>query len=104
SPILVHPSLYPRSLHDALPISASLGGISTLIGTPPNSLFKGAVSQIYDMDISFARWMLFGVPFAWIFILVAWFYLIKFAFPNKIDRKSTRLNYSHVSISYAVFC
>lgn len=75
---------FSKALMLGIAYSASLGGISTLIGTPPNSLFKGAVSQIYGMDISFARWMLFGVPFAWVFILVAWFYLIKFAFPNKI--------------------
>lgn len=75
---------FSKALMLGIAYSASIGGISTLIGTPPNSLFKGAVSKIYGMDISFAQWMLFGVPFAWIFILVAWFYLIKFAFPNKI--------------------
>src|SRR5699024_660105 len=80
---------FSKALMLGIAYSASIGGISTLIGTPPNSLFKGAVNQIYGMDISFAQWMLFGVPFAWIFILVAWFYLIKFAFPNKIKKNSS---------------
>src|SRR5699024_11993438 len=94
--------------------SASLGGISTIIGTPPNAALAGAIKEMYGIELSFATWMLFGVPIAWIFIMLVWIYLIKIAYPLKvkslpggkeiIDRKSTRLNSSHVSISYAVFC
>lgn len=66
--------------------SASLGGIGTLIGTPPNTLLAGAVSKLYDVQISFAQWMLFGVPIAWIFIFIAWFYLVKIAYPMKVKQ------------------
>ena len=55
--------------------SASIGGIGTLIGTPPNTILAGAVNKMYDVEISFASWMLFGVPFAVIFIFLHGFIL-----------------------------
>ncbi|MBF6634477.1 MAG: anion permease, partial [Planococcus sp. (in: Bacteria)] len=51
---------------------------------PPNTLLAGAVNEIYGIEITFAQWMLFGVPLAWIFILVAWVYLVKIAYPQKL--------------------
>src|SRR5699024_12276811 len=66
--------------------SASLGGISTLIGTPPNTLLAGAMDTTYGINLSFARWMLFGVPIAWTFILIAWIYLVKFAYPSEFKK------------------
>ena len=87
-----HPEIDTRKRHfpfgKALMLSiayaASLGGIATLIGTPPNALLAGAVNKIFGIEISFAKWMLFGVPFAWIFIILVWFYLTKIAFPMKV--------------------
>jgi solute carrier family 13 (sodium-dependent dicarboxylate transporter), member 2/3/5 len=64
--------------------SASIGGLGTLIGTPPNTIFAAVVEQIYGVDFSFAKWMLFGVPIAIILLFTTWWYLIKVAFPLKI--------------------
>lgn len=75
---------FGKALMLGIAYSASLGGIATLIGTPPNTLLAGAVNEIYGIEITFAEWMLFGVPLAWIFIFVAWFYLIKIAFPLRL--------------------
>lgn len=75
---------FGKALMLGIAYSASLGGIATLIGTPPNTLLAGAVNEIYGIEISFAEWMLFGVPLAWIFIFVVWFYLIKIAYPLKL--------------------
>ncbi|MFP3323993.1 DASS family sodium-coupled anion symporter [Planococcus sp. SIMBA_160] len=77
---------FGKALMLGIAYSASLGGIATLIGTPPNTLLAGAVNEIYGIEITFAEWMLFGVPLAWIFIFVAWFYLIKIAFPLKLKQ------------------
>ncbi|ANU20339.1 anion transporter [Planococcus plakortidis] len=77
---------FGKALMLGIAYSASLGGIATLIGTPPNTLLAGAVNEIYGIEITFAEWMLFGVPLAWIFILVAWFYLVKIAFPLKLKQ------------------
>src|SRR5690606_12498104 len=75
---------FGKALMLGIAYSASLGGIATLIGTPPNTLLAGAVNEIYGIEITFAQWMLFGVPLAWIFILVAWIYLVKVAYPQKL--------------------
>src|SRR5699024_5669677 len=47
-------------------------------------LLAGAVNKMYGIEISFAKWMLFGVPFSWIFIFIVWGYLVKVAYPSKI--------------------
>ncbi|HLR03618.1 MAG TPA: DASS family sodium-coupled anion symporter [Virgibacillus sp.] len=64
--------------------SASLGGIATIIGTPPNAALAGVVKKMYDVELAFGTWMLFGVPVAWIFIILTWIYLMKFAFPQPV--------------------
>ncbi|UOQ46368.1 DASS family sodium-coupled anion symporter [Halobacillus salinarum] len=66
--------------------SASIGGLATLIGTPPNTIFRGVVEKTYNIEISFAGWMAFGVPLALILLALAWVYLVKVAFPMKISK------------------
>lgn len=75
---------FGKSLMLGIAYAASLGGVGTLIGTPPNTILAGAVDKMFGIKISFAEWMLFGVPFAWIFIFFTWFYLVKFAYPSEI--------------------
>lgn len=75
---------FGKALMLGIAYSASLGGISTLIGTPPNTLLAGAVNKIYGIELSFAKWMLFGVPLAWVFIFIVWMYLVKVAYPSKL--------------------
>jgi len=75
---------FGKALMLGIAYSASVGGIATLIGTPPNTLMAGAINEMYGVEISFASWMLFGVPFAWIFIILVWLYLVKIAFPLKL--------------------
>lgn len=75
---------FGKALMLGIAYSASLGGIATLIGTPPNTLLAGALRTMYDIELSFAKWMVFGVPFAWTFIIIVWLYLTKIAFPTKV--------------------
>lgn len=75
---------FGKALMLGIAYSASLGGVATLIGTPPNTLLAGAINKLYGIELSFAKWMLFGVPLAWTFIFIAWFYLVKFAYPSKL--------------------
>jgi len=55
---------------------ASIGGIGTPIGTPPNLIGIGMLNRITGVQISFFRWMLLGVPIvvALFAFLVAYFY------------------------------
>ncbi|RWZ58643.1 DASS family sodium-coupled anion symporter [Halobacillus fulvus] len=77
---------FGKALMLSIAYSASIGGIATLIGTPPNTAFAAVVNNLYGIEISFARWMLFGVPVAWLFIFLVWFYLIKVAYPLKLKQ------------------
>jgi sodium-dependent dicarboxylate transporter 2/3/5 len=47
--------------------AASIGGIATLIGTPPNTVLAGYLTKTYGYEITFANWMLVGVPLVVIF-------------------------------------
>ncbi len=60
--------------------SASIGGIATLIGTPPNALLAAYLSKSYGIQISFADWMILGVPLALTMLIVCWIWLTKVHF------------------------
>ena len=63
--------------------SANAGGVATVIGTPPNSVMIGLLENEYNIEISFLKWMLIGVPFSTIMISISYFVLVKWMFPNK---------------------
>lgn len=55
--------------------AASIGGIATLIGTPPNAVLAGQLEELYGVDITFASWMAFGLPMSLIFLAITWLFL-----------------------------
>ncbi|AXI53854.1 Sodium-dependent dicarboxylate transporter SdcS (plasmid) [Pseudoseohaeicola sp. NH-UV-7] len=55
--------------------SATIGGMGSLIGTPPNAIFASYVSTTYAVDIGFAQWAMVGVPVALILLVVTWLFL-----------------------------
>ncbi len=65
--------------------AASIGGIATLIGTPPNLVFIGILKSNFPgaPEISFLQWMLFALPFSILFLPLAWLYLVFLASPIK---------------------
>jgi len=78
--------------------SASIGGMATLVGTPPNLSFV-RIFQIYFPDapeISFARWFMFALPITLVFFGFAWVLLYVMFSPSKhkwsnVDKNSLRL-------------
>ena len=64
--------------------SASIGGVATIIGTPPNVFLVGYIEQTYHIQIGFVQWMMFGFPLAVIMLIIAWFYLTRIALPPEI--------------------
>ena len=90
SQFLGHSALNPRegeqfskALMLAIAYSASIGGMATLIGTPPNLVLAGILQQIYGIDISFATWFMFGFPISVVLLTICWVYLTRFAFACK---------------------
>ncbi|MFQ5643400.1 MAG: SLC13 family permease [Thiogranum sp.] len=61
--------------------AASIGGIATLIGTPPNAILAGVVDEMYGIDLGFGSWMLFALPLSLLMLLLSWLYLTRIAFP-----------------------
>lgn len=70
-------SKFPLALLLGVAYAASIGGVATLIGTPPNALLAGALNQTYGYDIGFGRWMIIGLPVAVLMLLAAWLFLTK---------------------------
>jgi sodium-dependent dicarboxylate transporter 2/3/5 len=66
--------------------AASIGGVATLIGTPPNAILAGVVEKTYGYSISFLEWMSFGLPISMTMLLLAWLYLTRIAFRSEIDQ------------------
>lgn len=63
--------------------SANAGGIATVIGTPPNSILIGLLENQYNIEVSFFKWMLVGLPISVILITIIYFVIVKWMFPNK---------------------
>lgn len=59
--------------------AANIGGIATLIGTPPNVIFAAQLRTLYPEApaITFSQWFLFGLPFAAVFLPLAWLILVR---------------------------
>ena len=61
--------------------AATLGGMSTLVGTAPNIVFRGFMEETYGIEISMLDWMTMGVPLSAIMLIGTWIILTKFVFP-----------------------
>ena len=61
--------------------AASIGGVSTLIGTPPNVVLAGAARELVGVEIGFVQWMGVGVPVALIMLPLTWIVLTRVLFP-----------------------
>ena len=68
----------------AIAYSASIGSLGTLIGTPPNALLAGYMSEAHGITIGFGQWMMVGMPIAIVFTVIAWLVLIT-VFKPEID-------------------
>ena len=68
---------YATALLLAIAYSASIGGIATLIGTPPNALLAAYLSENQGISVGFAQWMLLGVPVTIIMLALAWWWLTR---------------------------
>ena len=61
---------------------ASIGGIATPIGTPPNVVLMGVYQEMSGKEVGFLDWMTFGVPISFTLLLGAWFYLARTLGPS----------------------
>ncbi|NRB57712.1 MAG: DASS family sodium-coupled anion symporter, partial [Salinicola sp.] len=76
---------YATALLLAIAYSASIGGVATLIGTPPNAILAGYLSSEQDIELGFAQWMVIGLPVSLAMMVVAWWWLTRGKFELKLD-------------------
>ena len=68
--------------------AATIGGMSTLIGTAPNIVFSSFMQDTYGVEISMLNWMMLGVPLAAVLLLGAWISLTKYVFKINFEASS----------------
>lgn len=71
---------FERSLVLGIGYAGTIGGLGTLIGTPPLIILKGQYASTFGEEISFAKWMVIGIPTVIVLIFIAWLYFKTIAF------------------------
>lgn len=61
--------------------AATIGGVTTLIGTPPNAVLAATASETLGITIGFVDWMMVGVPVALVFLPIGWLLLTRVVYP-----------------------
>lgn len=75
--------IFGKAMMLGIAYSASIGGVATLIGTPPNLVLAGVVLDTYGYEITFMQWFTFGLPISIILLFICWKYLTRYAFSFK---------------------
>ena len=65
--------------------AANVGGIATIIGTPPNIVLAGFMESEYGYNISFVGWMMIGIPFSILMLFFIYIILTKFLYKTNIE-------------------
>ena len=60
--------------------AASIGGVATIIGSPPNGIAVRYIQQTFQKEVSFFDWLLIGGPFTLIFLPIAWLMITRVLF------------------------
>lgn len=69
---------FKKALVLAIPFSATLGGLATVIGTTTNPTGIGIIQETLGLEISFLEWLKIGLPFTVVMLPILWIYLRKF--------------------------
>ena len=75
---------FEKALFLGLAYGATMGGVSTLVGTPPNAFMSGFMESNYGVEIDFARWMIVGIPITIVMLPLTWLILVKVLYPTKL--------------------
>ncbi|MCP3761154.1 DASS family sodium-coupled anion symporter [Domibacillus sp. A3M-37] len=76
-------SSFEKTIIFGIGFAGTIGGLGTLIGTPPNIIMAAAINSLYGITISFADWMFLAAPIVLVLLIVSWLYLVNIAFPVK---------------------
>ena len=68
-------SRYGTVLLLGIAYAATIGGVATLVGTPPNVLLAGFSQSLLGREITFFEWLKVGLPFAVVMLPLTWWFL-----------------------------
>ncbi len=71
--------VFEKGLLFGVGYAGTIGGMGTLIGTPPNAILAGQARILFDVEITFLSWMFIAVPVVVVLLAIAWFYLSRVA-------------------------
>lgn len=77
---------FSLSIMLGIAFSANIGGMSTLIGTPPNSVMLAFLEKTYQIEIGFFQWMKMGVPFAILMMAITYLCITRIFYPSHLGR------------------
>lgn len=86
---------FKTALMLSIAFAASIGGLGTLIGTPPNALLAGFMEENYNFHILFGQWMMVGVPIVVLGLPLAYLTLTRIVFPIRIEKLPGGKEYIH---------
>jgi sodium-dependent dicarboxylate transporter 2/3/5 len=90
---------FKKALALAVPFAANIGGMGTIIGTPPNAVAASVLAGLGpDFEINFLEWMIIGVPLAGVMLAVLWVVLLRMFRPR--TKKFEVLFPEHVEITW----
>jgi sodium-dependent dicarboxylate transporter 2/3/5 len=72
---------FAKAMMLGIAYAATVGGIGTVVGTPPNTVAKAFIERTYGVTLSFADWFKIGVPIMLIFLPATWLILVKVVYP-----------------------
>ncbi len=75
-----HEQNFGKGLMISIAYSASIGGMATLIGTPPNIIMTNMVIETYGQTITFSQWIKFALPLVLIMLAFVWVLITKILF------------------------
>jgi len=76
--------------------SSSAGGVSTLVGTPPNAILIGMIDTLYGYQISFVDWMKLGLPISICMLGIIWVFLTRIMYPMRDADEQNDLARLHI--------
>lgn len=68
----------------AIAYASSIGGMATIIGTPPNVVMVGLFRETYDTEITFFDWITTGFPISLAVLIACYVIITRFIFPNRL--------------------
>ncbi len=72
----------------AIAYASNIGGIATIIGTPPNVSYVNHIREKYNYDVNFIDWMLICTPLAVLLLMSLYWVMVKWLFPSRIKEST----------------